>query len=74
MRALPSPVRLTVGVLLLLGGALFFLPVLGLWMIPLGLLILSLDFRWARRGHLSFVTWVRRWKSRHRNHSNGPAA
>lgn len=31
------------GGLLLLGGMFSFLPVLGLWMLPLGLLLLALD-------------------------------
>jgi len=32
--------RVTVGTLFLIGGVLWFLPVLGLWMIPIGLVIL----------------------------------
>jgi hypothetical protein len=34
---------------LLAGGSLFFLPVLGLWMIPAGLAVLSVDSPSARR-------------------------
>jgi purine-cytosine permease-like protein len=34
---------------LVLGGCLGFLPVLGYWMIPLGLIILSIDFPAVRR-------------------------
>ena len=41
--------RVPLGLLLCLGGALWFLPVLGLWMLPLGLLILSEDVPWLRR-------------------------
>src|SRR5690606_18876265 len=33
--------RIAVGVLLILGGCLGFLPVLGFWMVPLGLVVLS---------------------------------
>ncbi len=58
--------RLTLGVLLLLGGILGALPVLGFWMIPLGLMVLSIDFRWARKGHLSIVSWLRKWRDRHK--------
>lgn len=36
-------VRLPVGVLFLLGGIFSFLPVLGLWMLPLGLMLLAVD-------------------------------
>lgn len=35
--------RILTGGLLLLGGMFSFLPVLGLWMLPLGLLLLALD-------------------------------
>lgn len=36
-------VRLPLGVLLIAGGFLGFLPVLGFWMLPLGLLLIALD-------------------------------
>jgi hypothetical protein len=36
-------VRLPVGVLLIAGGVFSFLPVLGIWMLPLGLLLLAID-------------------------------
>ncbi len=42
-------VRLGAGVLLILGGVFGFLPVLGFWMIPLGLVILSVDLPAVRR-------------------------
>ncbi len=46
-------VRLVLGCLLVVGGILGFLPILGFWMIPLGLYILSKDSprlrRWRRR-------------------------
>lgn len=37
-------VRIPLGVLLVLGGIFSILPVLGLWMLPLGLLLLATDF------------------------------
>ncbi|MYH89301.1 MAG: hypothetical protein F4128_00340, partial [Gammaproteobacteria bacterium] len=48
IRVVPYPGRTLIGIALLLGGLLWFLPVLGLWMIPLGLLVLSTNFSWAR--------------------------
>ena len=42
--------RIAAGVLLILGGLLFFLPILGLWMLPLGLLLLAEDIKPLRRG------------------------
>ena len=37
------------GIVLILGGLLGFLPVLGFWMVPLGLLLLALDVVLLRR-------------------------
>lgn len=63
--------RKVVGVLLVIGGMLGFLPVLGYWMLPLGLALLSVDWPWARRlfRHLR-IAWGRsyqrlmRWRAR----------
>src|SRR5262245_45423378 len=41
--------RIVLGVLLCIGGLLGFLPILGFWMIPLGLIVLSVDLAPARR-------------------------
>jgi hypothetical protein len=41
--------RMGMGVILVLGGIFGFLPVLGFWMIPLGLAILAVDFPPVRR-------------------------
>ena len=49
-----SGARLVLGLLLILGGVLGFLPVLGFWMIPLGIAVAALDIRplWqALRSH-----------------------
>lgn len=35
--------RIPLGVLMLLGGVFSFLPVLGIWMLPFGLLLLAVD-------------------------------
>lgn len=40
---LPPGVRLIVGILLIGGGILGFLPILGFWMIPLGFSVAALD-------------------------------
>ena len=70
-RRIPVPssviMRIGLGILLLLGGFLWFLPLVGAWMLPLGLLILSVDFaiarRLRRRGEVKVVPWFRRLKS-----------
>ena len=56
--------RIVVGVLCIIGGVLGFLPVLGFWMIPLGLLILSVDFPWVRRWRRNQEVKIGRWWQR----------
>lgn len=53
--------RTTIGILLILGGILGFLPVLGFWMIPLGLLVLSHDSPYVRRQRRRLAVW---WATR----------
>lgn len=57
--ALPSsPLpRILIGLLLVVGGLLGFLPVLGFWMVPLGLLILSHDIPFVRRQRRKLAVW-----------------
>ncbi|MFQ5784492.1 MAG: hypothetical protein ACE5H8_06680 [Alphaproteobacteria bacterium] len=66
LRRHPNPwVRRIVGVLLVIGGMLGFLPVLGFWMLPLGLLLLSDDVPWLRRARRRAQVWImRRWRGR----------
>jgi hypothetical protein len=53
-------IRMGAGMTLVIGGVLGFLPILGFWMIPLGLFILSLDLHWARRLRRRFMVWLTR--------------
>jgi len=56
-------VRMGLGVALVIGGLLGFLPVLGFWMIPLGLIVLSVDIPAVRRLRRRLqVKWGRRWQ------------
>ncbi len=68
IKNLPVAVRLILGMLLMIGGLFGALPILGFWMIPLGLLVLSLDFRWARRGYLTIIIWLRKWRNHRHQH------
>jgi hypothetical protein len=49
--------RIALGILLCVAGMLGFLPILGFWMIPLGLAVLSVDFAPARRLRRRFEVW-----------------
>ena len=62
-RRLPPVVRSLLGLLLMAAGVIGFLPVLGFWMIPLGLLVLSYEFHLVRRLRRRFVVW---WQKRRR--------
>ena len=58
-----SWVRVPLGILLILGGFLGFLPVLGFWMLPLGLALLSLDVVMLRRPTArAIVAGERHWR------------
>lgn len=49
--------RISLGVLLCLGGLLWFLPVVGIWMLPLGLAVLSVDIPFVHRHSRRFGIW-----------------
>jgi hypothetical protein len=55
-------VRIGIGILLVLGGLVGFLPILGFWMIPLGLLVLSIDLPVVRRWRRQLTVWWHRRK------------
>jgi hypothetical protein len=57
-RRVPSALRPILGLLLIVGGVAGFLPVLGFWMIPLGIAVIGLDI----------VLWWRAWKRRRTDH------
>jgi hypothetical protein len=52
--------RLPAGVLLILGGCLAILPVFGLWMLPLGLMLLADDIPPLRRVRDRALDWLER--------------
>ncbi|MGL4235596.1 hypothetical protein [Tabrizicola sp.] len=66
------PVRFPIALLLICGGLLSFLPVLGIWMLPLGLLLLAVDLPILRGPISVFIIrsrrigrrWLRRWRNR----------
>jgi hypothetical protein len=52
--------RIPAGVLLILGGLLFFLPILGIWMLPLGLFLLAEDLPVLRSWRTRILDWIER--------------
>ena len=63
-----KPIRIGLGILLVAFGLVGFLPVVGFWMIPLGLLVLSVDVPIVRRWRRQLAVW---W---HRDRKNGEGA
>jgi hypothetical protein len=56
--------RIPVGVLFMLGGVFSILPFLGIWMLPLGLLLIAYDVPFLRRPVGRFTIWsARKWAS-----------
>ncbi len=53
--------RMGLGVVMVLGGLLGFLPVLGFWMVPFGLAILAVDFPPVRRFQRRMTVTLGRW-------------
>jgi len=54
--------RVPAGLALVAGGVFSFLPLLGVWMLPLGLLLLAQDLPFLRRPMLHVMLWLeRRW-------------
>jgi hypothetical protein len=53
-------VRLPVGVLLVGGGLFGFLPILGFWMLPLGLLLLARDIPALEPPLARMLAWINR--------------
>lgn len=72
-------IRIPVGLLFVIGGLFSFLPVLGIWMLPLGVMLLAIDIppvrRWVVRTAPKIEARWRAWrikrlkKARERNNS-----
>jgi hypothetical protein len=67
--------RIPAGLALILGGIFSILPILGLWMLPLGLLLLAQDLPFLRRPMGRALLWIERlwvrWKHRQRRKRTG---
>ncbi|MBQ0821200.1 hypothetical protein KBI52_13395 [Microvirga sp. HBU67558] len=57
-------IRIPAGVLLVLGGIFSILPFLGIWMLPLGLLLIAYDVAFLREPVGRFTLWgIKKWRS-----------
>ena len=57
--------RIPLAVLLVVGGFFSFLPVLGLWMLPLGLLLVAQDVPALQKPMSRMLGWIeRKWEER----------
>ncbi len=66
VRTAPRVVRVLIGLVLVAAGIFGFLPVLGFWMIPLGLVVMFFDVPWVKARWLAFRNW---WKERRKGAS-----
>lgn len=55
--------RVGAAILLMIGGVFSVLPFLGLWMLPLGILLLAVDVPWLRGPSSAAAIRGRRWTS-----------
>ncbi len=51
-------IRIPIGLLLILGGVFSILPFLGIWMLPLGLLLIAYDVPFLRMPVARFTIWA----------------
>jgi len=56
--------RLLLGWGLMFGGIFGFMPIAGFWMLPLGIIVLSVDFPFARRLRRKAEVWWGRRKQK----------
>jgi len=52
--------RLSIGALLIIGGCFWFLPILGLEMIPIGLMLIAIDVPFLRGPVARMIAWGER--------------
>lgn len=56
-------VRIPIGVLLVIGSVFSILPLLGMWMLPLGLMLLAIDVPFLQRPTTRMLSWIERsWR------------
>ena len=64
-------VRIPLALLLVVGGIFSFLPVLGLWMLPLGLVLIAQDVPFLQKPMAQMLGWIeRKWLARQKAKAN----
>ena len=64
-------VRIPLAILLICGGMLGFLPILGFWMVPLGLVLVAQDVAFLRPPLARLFGWIeRKWPAQERSRSS----
>lgn len=56
--------RFPLGLVFIFGGVFSFLPILGFWMLPLGLMLMAVDVPFMRGPVARLIIKVRRWSGR----------
>jgi len=57
--------RIPISLVLVVGGIFSFLPVLGIWMLPLGLILIAQDIPFLQPPIVRLLSWVeRKWMER----------
>lgn len=68
-------VRIPLGIVLIFGGVFSFLPILGVWMLPLGLFLIALDLPFLQGPLNRLSLWAQRkwagWQRSRRARKNG---
>ncbi len=59
-----KPIRILLGIVLIFFGFLGFLPIVGFWMIPLGVFVLAIDIPLFQRLAVRIETWFENRKAR----------
>ena len=55
-------IRFPLGIFLILAGIVGFLPILGFWMVPLGLIVVAQDLPFLQPGLVRLLDWAeRKW-------------
>jgi hypothetical protein len=66
-----SWIRIPLGILLIGGGIVGFLPILGFWMVPLGMVMIAQDVPFLRPPLARLFAWIeRKWPAK--QHASGP--